>query len=351
MNERPRIIVADDSAVYRRILARAATAAAGEAEILPAENGAQVLELLAARRVDVCLLDLHMPVMDGLETLRHIRREHPGVPVVLISGSAAGSARLTVQALELGALDFIRKPEGADFNRNMDDIRAHLAGLFGQVLPGRRAPAGNPAQAPARRLTGPWVPDVVLIAASTGGPSALETVVPRLPADFPRPVLVVQHMPAGFTAMFAGSLSQKSWLPVAEAQQNDEIRPGRVLIAPGGLHMTIHGRAPGRRIVRMEKTEPVCGVRPSADVLFRSAAQAYQGGRVLAVVLTGMGRDGTDGVAELKRLTDCRCLTQSEETCVVYGMPRSIAEAGLSDEVWDIDIMAARICRMTGAAE
>lgn len=351
MSERPRIIVADDSAVYRRILARAAVAAAGEGEILPAENGVQVLELLAAGRVDACLLDLHMPVMDGLETLRHIRKEYAGVPVVLISGSAASSARLTMQALELGALDFIQKPEGADFDRNMAKIREHLAGLFGQILPGRSGAAKKPARPPAPAPAGLWVPDVVLIASSTGGPSALEAVVPQLPADFPRPVLVVQHMPAGFTAMFAGSLGRKSRISVAEARQDDTIRPGRVLIAPGGLHMTVHGGAHGPHTVRMEKTEPVCGVRPSADVLFRSVAQTYPGRRVLAVVLTGMGRDGTDGVAELKRRTDCRCLTQSEKTCVVYGMPRSVAESGLSDEVWDIDTMAARIRRLTEPAE
>lgn len=348
MNDHLRILVADDSVVYRRILARAVQTAVGEAEILPAENGVQVLRLLAAGRVDACLLDIHMPVMDGLETLRHIREKYARLPVILISGSSRDSAQITVQALGLGALDFIRKPEGMDFDRNMAFISRHLAGLMGQILPGRpsAAAAGAPAQAlPAGR----WLPDVVLVASSTGGPAALEKVIPRLGADFPRPVLVVQHMPAGFTSMFAQSMDGKSPLAVSEARENDGVVSGRVLIAPGGLHMTVRETA-GRRMIRLEKTEPVCGVRPSADVLFRSAAQAYAGRRVLAVVLTGMGRDGTDGVAALKRQTDCRCLTQSESSCVVYGMPRSVVEAGLSDETWDIDSMAARIIRLTEPA-
>lgn len=342
MNNRLRILVADDSAVYRRIFSLAARQAAGDAEIVLAENGGQVLELLAERPVDICLLDVCMPVMDGLETLRHIREKYARMPVILVSGSSPDSVRLTLQALGLGAVDFIPKPQGADFDHNLESIRRHLEQLFAGVRPDTPTVAEKRAPAPAVRSSTPWVPDVVLIAASTGGPAALDKVIPRLHGDLPRPVLVVQHMPSGFTAMLAQTLNSKSALPVTEAREGDEAVPGHVLIAPGGYHMTVR---PGNRrpVIHLTRSEPVCGVRPSADVLFASAAESYAGRKVLTVVLTGMGRDGTDGVARLKRSADCRCLIQSRETCVVFGMPGSVQEAGLCDEVYGIDAVAARI--------
>lgn len=356
MIKRLRILIADDSGVYRRILARAVREAAvvsgaaahmEDVELMAAENGVEALKKLAVQSVDLCLLDLHMPVMDGMEALRYIRRTYINLPVIMISSLSPASARMTIQALGLGAVDFICKPEGSDFEQNMVSIRRLLSNLFVHILPSVSMQNGAATGQTASGKISRWAPDVLLIASSTGGPAALNRVIPSLQVTLP--VLVVQHMPAGFTTMFAQSLNDKSQLAVAEGKENELVEPGRVLIAPGGYHMTVQ-KLPGRRIIQLKKTEPVCGVRPSADVLFTSAAQAYEGRRVLVVVLTGMGHDGTAGVEELKRHTDCRCLTQSEKTCVVYGMPRSVAEAGLSDETWDIDSIAGRIGQLVGPA-
>jgi two-component system chemotaxis response regulator CheB len=185
--------------------------------------------------------------------------------------------------------------------------------------------------------------DLVLIASSTGGPSALERIITKFSASFPKPVLVVQHMPPDFTRIFAESLNKKSKVKVVEAAPGSVILPGTVYIAPGGFHMKIEKTAVSKFQVQLDQTEFVCGVRPSADVLFSSVAASCEKKNILVAVLTGMGRDGTAGLAELKKKTNCYCITQSENSCVVYGMPRSVLESGLSDAVSDIDEIAELI--------
>lgn len=339
------VLIVDDSGLYRRILSEAVTNAAADSEVLLAENGLQALEILAAKRADACLLDVNMPVMDGLETLKRVKLSHPQLPVIMVSGDSKDGPALTVQALRLGALDFITKPLDQDFEANMLLMSSHLKALFDHIRRqgGRRAPQ-SPARAGRRGAPAGTRPaDLVVIASSTGGPVALEKVVPKLDAGFPKPILVVQHMPPDFTKAFSESLDRKSRIAVREAKEGDGIVPGRVLIAPGGYHMKVKRISASEQRIRLEKSEPVCGVRPSADVLFASAASAYENMNVLAVVLTGMGKDGTDGVAALKEKTSCRCITQSERSCVVYGMPWSVCESGLSDGVFDIEEIAEQI--------
>ncbi len=188
--------------------------------------------------------------------------------------------------------------------------------------------------------------DLLLIASSTGGPRALETVLTELPADFNRPVLVVQHMPADFTRVLAQALDKKCSIRVREAESRDILHPGHVYIAPGGMHMVLSRPAGSQLTLELEKSPPVNGVRPSADVLFRSVAQTCQGKRILAVVLTGMGNDGTRGLMEIKRQCECYCITQNEESCIVYGMPKSVFSAGLSDEVAELGKIAKRIVQI-----
>lgn len=337
-----RVLIVDDSGIYRRILAEAVEKAEAQAKITQAGNGLTALETLAAEPADACLLDVNMPGLDGIETLKKIKERYPGLPVIMVSGDSKDGASLTVQALGLGALDFILKPLDRDFESNLLILSRHLSALFEQIRrPRSTVSSSGPGRAGVLRAA--RNPDIVLIASSTGGPAALEKIIPRLGRDFPKPILVVQHMPPGFTKVFAESLNRKSRIEVAEAKDGDAVESGKVLIAPGGFHMKTEPVSGSGKAVRLEQSELVCGVRPSADVLFASAASCYETRNVLAVVLTGMGRDGAAGVAALKGKTGCHCITQSERTCVVYGMPRSICEAGLSDEVSDLEDIADRI--------
>jgi len=192
----------------------------------------------------------------------------------------------------------------------------------------------------------------VLIAASTGGPAALEQILSKLPADYSAPVLVVQHMPASFTRKMAESLSLKCRMPVAEAYDGEPVEAGKIMIAPGDMHMTVHKTAKeeGKRLVRLDTSPSYNGLRPSADVLFCSVATAYEGQSVLAVILTGMGSDGSIGVDELKRRAACRCIAQSKSTCAVYGMPRAAMAAGLVDEEAPPILLATRIIQLASRA-
>lgn len=340
-----RVLIVDDSGVYRRILANAVVNAAADAETVSAENGLKALKILAQKCIDVCLLDVNMPVMDGIETLKRIKAKYSELPVIMVSGDSKDGTKLTVKALGLGALDFIIKPLDQDFEANMTIMSRHLKELLDHIQKTSRGQVLQKANALSRpnRSTGLKNVDLVLIASSTGGPAALEKLIPKLSGNFPRPILVVQHMPPEFTRVFAKSLNKKSKIEVGEAKDGEVIIPNKVFIAPGGFHMKTERISTAKWMIKLEQSELICGVRPSADVLFASAADAYEKMNILAVVLTGMGKDGTDGVAALKKRTNCYCITQSERTCVVYGMPRSIWEAGLSDDVCDIDDMAEEI--------
>jgi len=310
-----------------------------------------------------------MPVLDGLKTLEVIRERFPEVGVIMISGANTSAAGTTIRALERGAIDFVPKPEGADPEESQRQLAQHIKRLVQlfqtrrALRPGRRNVVERPpaaTRAPERPVPSPPAPvpraaperyagkrptriELVVIGVSTGGPNALKEVVPRLKADLNVPVLIVQHMPPVFTASLAESLGRKSVLPVREAQEGEAVLPNTVLIAPGGKHMVIR-QDPSRgdgHIVALNENPPEQNCRPSVNVLFRSAS-TYFGGKILAVVMTGMGEDGCEGVRAMKR-QGCICLTQEESTCVVYGMPRAVDEAGLSDASVPLDQMAERI--------
>jgi two-component system chemotaxis response regulator CheB len=335
-----RVLIIDDSAFVRQALQRmlredpelevVGTAVDGR------EGVAKVLEL----RPDVVTLDVQMPRMGGLEALERIMAEHP-VPVLLLSSLTRQGADVTLRGLELGALDFVDKSAVGSMNILSlgEELRAKIKALS-RVPPSRLlALAEKPQREAAAGRPTPNV-EVVVIATSTGGPSALQTVIPRLPPTLPAGVLVVQHMPLGFTRSLAERLALRSALPVREARDGEPVEPGQVLIAPAGLHMKIKGR--GERAKVWLDEEPRGALhRPSADVLMASAAKAY-GARALGVILTGMGADGVSGLRAIREAGG-RALAESEETCVIYGMPKAALEAGVVDSMVPLHRIADEI--------
>jgi len=374
---RLRVLIVDDTIVYRKILSEIVEAMSDAVLVGTAPHGRLALTKLEQTPADLVLLDVEMPEMNGLEALREIRRLHPATSVVMVSGTNMSSAEITLRCLEQGALDFLRKPEGSDAEASRNELRDKLRPLMRHVQTrmnlqrgtglkptGSAQPVAHhpppvvqvPAQVPIpatpppyrapSRIALPSRIDIVGIGVSTGGPNALTEVIPRLAADFPVPILLVQHMPPIFTASLADHLNQKSRLSVREAKDGEPILPGQVLIAPGGNHMVVRRRTEGDSresfpIVGLNENPPENSCRPSVDVLFRSMAAQYEG-NMLAVIMTGMGNDGCEGVRAMKR-RGCICLTQSEASCVVYGMPLAVDDAGLSDEQLPLERLADRI--------
>lgn len=341
-----RVMVVDDSSLYRKILARV-VARSGLGEIAAeAGGGEEALALLdGGLAVDVMLLDVQMGGIDGFEVLKRMQARGHTVPVILVSAVSERAADIAVRAVAQGAFDFVAKPRGPSAEA---DLKQHVVSLL-QALQARSAGRNEPrmqvrSQLPARPALAsvpqvrPGVFTVLAIGSSTGGPGALMNVIPALPADFPIPVLIVQHMPPGFTASLAQQLDRVSRLRVVEATDGARIEAGTVLLAPGGRHMKVADRG---RVVSLVDSPPLHGVRPSVDILFRSLSSSG-GGPALSVILTGMGRDGCDGVAAVRRARGY-CLAQDEASCVVYGMPRAVAEAGQADDVVTLDNMAAKI--------
>lgn len=350
------VLIVDDSIVYRRILTAAVENTRMASMIQSASNGILALERLQQGEYDVVLMDVNMPEMDGIEALKRMKAARPQLQVVMISSKGGKNAAVTLECLQLGAMDFIVKPVDNDYDSNMIFVQQQLKILFSQVLlmrmstskqPLMTAAGANPAvmtKIPDKSVrTSLSGIDLVLIASSTGGPSALEKLLTGISSDFLTPILIVQHMPADFTKALADNLDRKCPLKVVEGGEDDVIRAGQIIIAPGGRHMVLKKVEHSIKKIGITDTDTVNGVRPAADVLFRSVAEEYSGARILAVILTGMGADGRDGVAALKKSCSCYCIAQSEATSVVFGMPGSVVNAGLSDEVLDIGRIADRM--------
>lgn len=351
-----RILVVDDSVVVRRLM-KELLGIAGGYEIESVNNGRSALEKLAAGPYDLILLDVEMPILDGLATLSRLRGTHPRLPVIMFSSSTEAGAKTTLDALEQGATDFFPKPSNLGSGKNVMEllkqellpkVRSLLEGRRGRPHPGAAGPApGRPAAAEAplgrRRF------DILAIASSTGGPNALAVLLPGISARLSVPVVIAQHMPPGFTRVLAERLERVGGLPVSEAVQGTPLLPGRVYVAPGNFHLTVSRRPEGMAVeVSQGPLENSC--RPSADALFRSVAEAY-GPAALAVVLTGMGQDGLRGCEALKG-SGGRVLVQDEKTSVVWGMPGAVAREGLADEILPLESMGARIaeCLAMGRA-
>jgi len=325
---RIKVLVVDDSALMRKMIPHILAADPEITVVGTAMDGLYALKKIAEVRPDVVTLDVDMPRMDGIETLRRIVEEF-GVPVIMVSSLTERDASLTLQALEIGAFDFVTKPQ--------DAISVHIHEIGAELIAKVHAAADNPlARLRIRKISTVAAPmpkrpalvrrtaeKVLAIGISTGGPNALSYLLPRLPADFPAAVLIVQHMPAGFTEMFAQRLNSNCRIEVKEARDGDLVVPGRVLIAPGNRHLKVK-RLPLGAIAVLSDAPPVNGHRPSADVLFRSALQEY-GPAVTGLIMTGMGADGAEGIGEIQAQGGMT-IAQDEKSSVVFGMPKAAIE-------------------------
>jgi two-component system chemotaxis response regulator CheB len=320
-----RVVVADDSAFMRRLITDALTER-GAQVVGVGRDGDEALELCALHRPDVLSLDLAMPGRNGIDVLKELRRIGSPVAVVVVSAFSPAHGAHAVDALAEGAVELVAKPTGATlaagFFAELYDKMCLAASSRRPRTPVAAAPPTRPAPA-LRRAGGPR--RAVVIACSTGGPKALASLVPALPPDLGDGTVIVQHMPAGFTASLATRLDNASGLAVAEARGGERLTPRTALVAPGGRHLHLHE---GGRVTLGDEPE-IGGLRPRADLTIRDAARVY-GERMVLVVLTGMGKDGLEGAREVRRAGG-RILVEAEGTCTVYGMPRAVAEAGLAD--------------------
>ncbi len=351
---RIRVLIVDDSALMRKMLGDILSSAPRIEVVGTARDGQDALEKIAALSPDVVTLDVEMPRKDGLATLEEIMRTCP-MPVVMVSSLTQEGAEVTLKALSLGCVDFVGKPSGA-VSTNIQLIGAELISKVvmastARVRPPRRDdPAPRPPQAPLPRpaasLATKGRREIVAVAASTGGPVALQRLLSALPGNFPIPIVVTQHMPKGFTASFAKRLDASSALTVVEGCDDLALRPGLVVIAPGGQHLMVRRRGAGV-FCELSDAPPVLSVKPSANIMFLSVMDEF-GGNVLGVVLTGMGRDGADGASAL-HAKGAHIIAESQETCVVYGMPKAAVEAGAVDELLPLpDIPEALIRNLGG---
>jgi two-component system, chemotaxis family, protein-glutamate methylesterase/glutaminase len=371
-----RVLVVDDSVVIRRLVTDALSADADVEVAAIASNGSIALQRIPQMNPDVVTLDVEMPEMDGLETLKQLRQKYPRLPVIMFSTLTQRGAEATLDALAFGATDYVTKPA------NVGSVTLAIQRVREQLLPkikalgkplGPRQPAaaasttvsGRPSSAPplttvnagmagiasadiasagsgAASTLAPGTIDVIAIGASTGGPNALAEIVPALPAALPVPIVIVQHMPPMFTRLLAERLHAQSAITVSEAIEGSPLRPGHALIAPGDRHMRVVRRG-GVTCVTLNQDPPENSCRPAVDALFRSVAEIY-GSAALAVVLTGMGQDGLRG-CEHVCARGGRVLIQDEATSVVWGMPGFVARAGLAERSLPLNGVAAELVR------
>lgn len=350
--ERIRVMVVDDSVVIRRLVAQALETDPLLHVVGAAANGAIALQQVPRWNPDVVTLDIEMPEMDGLETLRHMRSQYPGIRNIMFSTLTERGAAVTLEALTLGADDYVAKASNAgSLDRSLARLRQELIPKIKQFFRlARTTPTVCPSTdtpLPPREpeLTSGQSPKVLLVGVSTGGPAALGALLPRLPVTFPLPVLVVQHMPPLFTRFLAERLHAICRLPVAEAADAQPVEPGRILVAPGDFHMKVHSNGAGVRVL-LDQSPLENSCRPAVDALFASAGPAF-GGAAIAVILTGMGQDGLRG-ARILKARGATVLAQDEASSVVWGMPGAVVEAGLADRVLPLDQIVPEVLRRIG---
>ena len=349
MSERIRVLVVDDSALMRKLIPAILERDSSIEVVGTAMDGAFALKKIEELHPDVITLDLEMPRMDGMETLRLIMRRAP-LPVIVFSTHSKEGAYSTFKALALGAIDFVAKPKNAAAG-HLDAIAVQLIEKIkvAKRVSGRTIRQSVPVetQPVAKKILRATLPPnrIVAIGISTGGPNALQYVLSQIPADFAASMLIVQHMPEGFTEMFARRLDECCALDVREARSGDLLVAGRVLICPGNRHMMVR-RMPRGDMVVLSDGPPMNGHRPSADVLFHSVAQEF-GLTAIGVIMTGMGDDGAEGLGAIKAAGGMT-VAQSEDTCVVSGMPRAAIAKGYANKIVTLDALSSFLVSQCG---
>lgn len=368
------ILLVDDSALMRRVLCDIIESDKRFHVQDRAVNGLDALDLLGRKTYDAVVLDVNMPQMNGLELLRELQKRRISAKVIMASTDTADGAKVTLDALELGALDFIQKPTSALDCRNgtfsqgllriltaVTDADTQTPGLApppaasrtgaARSIPGRTGAAFVPERAerkapPSGRAVYNPGTQIVALASSTGGPKALQAVIPKLPQNLKVPVVVVQHMPPGFTASLAERLNSLSEVSVKEAAEGDVLMPGSVYVAMGGKHLNILNTA-GKYTIHYSDEPSREGVKPCANYMYESLMDS-KFDRILCVVMTGMGADGTEGIRHLKEKKKIHVIIQEASTCAVYGMPKSVVNAGLADQVVPLEQIAQEIIANVG---
>lgn len=333
-----KVIVIDDSALMRKVLSNMINESKDMEVVDVARNGEEALKVIARSKPDLVTLDVEMPVMDGIETLKALK-ERFSMPVIMLSSKT--NEKTTIEALELGAEDFVEKP--VSIKENWDAFKEDLETRILSHFPEEKLIVKvkkNQSLLPNQLLDKKTSLKAITIGASTGGPKALVHVIQSISKDLNVPVFIVQHMPEGFTTSFAQRLDSLSSVKVVEAEDDMRIKAGTVYLAPGGKHMVIK-----KNKIRLNEEAKVHGVRPAVDHLFDSVAETY-GGQTLGIILTGMGNDGAKGCAVIKEAGGY-IISQDKHTSIVYGMPRVVFERGLSDQVCSLSEIADIIKEMT----
>ncbi len=362
--EKIKVLIVDDSSFLRKIMKKIMEES-GKIEVIgEAANGKEAIEKSAELKPDIITLDINMPIMSGLEALEIIMKENP-TPIIMVSSLTTEDAEVTFEALEKGAVEFFPK-QTKNFNENIKTIREELIPkieniarkkrLFGfpfSSMKGVQRRAVEKKQEEKKLITVQPERDLVIkeqiklvvVGSSTGGPNALQTMLTSLPQDFPAGMIISQHMPATFTGAFADRMNRFSKVQVKEAKTGDKVEPGVVLITPGGQHMYLKKYRAGVPEVIISEEPKTAIYKPSVTVMAKSVAENYPK-RTVGVMLTGMGSDGKDGFVEMKKRNRAIIIAQDEESCVVYGMPKAVVDAGIADYVLDIKQIAPTLNRI-----
>ncbi|GAE36049.1 chemotaxis response regulator protein-glutamate methylesterase CheB [Halalkalibacter akibai JCM 9157] len=342
-----RVLVVDDSAFMRKVISDMLNKYPGIQVIGTARNGQEALKKRKELRPDVMTLDVEMPVMNGLETLKQLMEEDP-CPTVMVSSTTKQGAENTLLAMEYGAVDFVTKPSGA-ISLDIDKVEHQI---IDKVIYASKAKVIRKEEKNVNRpLSNRVVPQkkmnqkkIVAIGISTGGPRALKEVIPKLQASIQAPIVIVQHMPAGFTLSLAERLNSLSDITVKEARDGDFLQNGTAYVAPGGFHLSIKKKGDAF-VAHLHTEEPRRGHRPSVDVLYESLAEIPTVDTV-AVIMTGMGADGTEGLIKLKKTSNCYAIAEAEKSCVVFGMPKAAIRTNLVDEIVPVEEISRCIERL-----
>ena len=345
------ILVVDDSALVRRIICDIINSDENFQATDFCRDGLEAYERLKVKSYDGVVLDVNMPRMDGLQLLERLQKEGIKAKVVMVSTLTTKDAEVTILAMERGAIDFVTKPsnvieaKGEVFKKQLLSV---LTAVYDTQVYKRNTPV-SPKLVTAVKHIKPVRTDkkLVALACSTGGPKALQSVIPYLPKNLDAPMVLVQHMPPGFTKSMADRLNELSEISVKEAQEGDILEKGHVYVAPGGKHMEVVKMRDGSHRIALNDMPPIGGLRPCANIMFDSLTKTDYD-EIICIVLTGMGADGTNGILSLNRKKPIHVIAQDAQTCVVYGMPRAIAEAGMVDAMVPLEQVAKTITKNVG---